>query len=70
MATYQLSNRNTHGQDQSVVHEGKQRMVELLRREFVVDAPRDVAWEWLSRVESWPSWAKHIKAARLSPDGP
>jgi hypothetical protein len=45
-------------------------MVELVRREFVVDAPRHVAWERLARVESWHSWAKHIKTARLSPNGP
>jgi hypothetical protein len=37
-------------------------MIELVRRDFVVDVPLQVAWNRLSLVEDWPSWAKHIKA--------
>jgi hypothetical protein len=40
------------------------RMIELVRRDFVVDVPLQDAWNRLSLVEDWPSWAKHIKAVR------
>jgi hypothetical protein len=42
---------------------------ELIRREFTVDVPIDQAWEHLAAVESWPSWAKHIKRVTLRPPG-
>jgi carbon monoxide dehydrogenase subunit G len=45
-------------------------MIELVRRDFVVDVPLQDAWNRLSLVEDWPSWAKHIKAVRLKPAGP
>jgi uncharacterized membrane protein len=45
-------------------------MIELVRRDFVVDVPLQEAWNRLSLVEDWPSWAKHIKAVRLKPAGP
>ena len=45
-------------------------MIELVRREFVVDVSLADAWDRLSRVEDWPSWAKHIKGVRLRPAGP
>src|SRR5262249_15448181 len=45
-------------------------MRELVRREFTVDAPLQNAWDHLANVESWPSWAKHIKRVSLSPPGP
>jgi hypothetical protein len=45
-------------------------MRELVRREFVVDLPPQAAWERLTQVEEWPSWAKHIKSVRLRPPGP
>jgi hypothetical protein len=44
-------------------------MKTLLQRAFVVDAPRSVAWDHLSRVEAWPSWARHIRRVRLDPPG-
>jgi uncharacterized membrane protein len=44
-------------------------MIELVRRDFVVDVPLEDAWDRLSLVEDWPSWAKHIKAVRLTPAG-
>ncbi len=33
-----------------------------IRREFVVDAPLERAWQHLARVEAWPSWAAGLKA--------
>ena len=45
-------------------------MRELVRREFTVDAPLQEAWDHLANVESWPSWAKHIKRVSLHPLGP
>ena len=38
-----------------------------IRREFVVDAPLERAWQHLARVEAWPSWAKHIKGVTVEP---
>ena len=45
-------------------------MIELLVREFEVDVPLERAWDYLARVENWPSWAKHIKRVTLEPPGP
>jgi len=45
-------------------------MRELVRREFTVDVSLQEAWERLSKVETWPSWAKHIKHVTLHPPGP
>ena len=45
-------------------------MRELVRREFMVDVPLQEAWNRLAKVESWPSWAKHIKHVTLQPSGP
>ena len=45
-------------------------MRELVRREFTVDAPLEQAWDHLANVESWTSWAKHIKHVTLQPPGP
>ena len=45
-------------------------MLTLVRREFIVDVPLDVAWDHLARVEHWPNWAKHIKRVVLTPPGP
>ena len=42
---------------------------ELVRREFTIDLPLDRAWDYLARVERWPSWAKHIKRVALDPHG-
>ncbi len=44
-------------------------MIELLRREFTVNVPLEVAWQHLARVEQWPSWAKHIKRVEAIPPG-
>lgn len=37
---------------------------------FIVRAPLDVAWNHVAEVESWPTWAKHIRSAKLIPPGP
>lgn len=42
-------------------------MITLLRREFTVDMPLEKAWQHLTRVEQWPSWAKHIKRVEVQP---
>jgi len=46
------------------------KLVRLLERRFVVQAPLEAVWEHLERVESWPSWARHIKRVELTPPGP
>ncbi len=40
-----------------------------IRREFIVDAPLERAWQHLARVEAWPSWAAHIKSVTVEPPG-
>ena len=44
-------------------------MIELVARTFDVDGPIEEAWAHLARVESWPSWARHIKSVSLTPPG-
>ena len=44
-------------------------MFTLVRREFVVKAPLHQVWEHLSRVASWPTWARHIRRVVVSPPG-
>ena len=44
-------------------------MVQLIRREFVINIARPSAWAHLARVERWPSWAQHIKKVDLDPPG-
>ncbi len=44
-------------------------MITLIRREFVVAASLQSAWEHLARVEDWPNWAGHIKRIDLDPPG-
>ena len=41
----------------------------VINQVFVVDAPLEVAWRHLSRVERWPSWARHIRKIELEPAG-
>jgi hypothetical protein len=43
---------------------------ELVRREVTDDVPLQRAWDHLADVESWTSWAKHIKRVTLEPPGP
>jgi len=44
-------------------------MINLIRREFIVEAPLTAAWQHLAQVEKWPSWARHIKHLKLIPAG-
>jgi len=44
-------------------------MITLLRREFTVNLSLKQAWQYLARVEEWPSWAKHIKRVKVRPSG-
>jgi hypothetical protein len=41
----------------------------LIRREFIVNVPLEIAWRHLARVEQWPRWAKHIKRVEVIPPG-
>jgi hypothetical protein len=41
----------------------------LIQRESVVDVPPERASDHLARVESWPTWAKHITSVTLEPPG-
>ena len=45
-------------------------MLILLRREFKVELPVKDAWQHLSNVEKWPTWAKHIKQVKLRAGSP
>ncbi len=42
----------------------------LLRRTLETGATPGAAWAHLARVTDWPSWARHMKSARLDPPGP
>ena len=44
-------------------------MIELVRRTFEVDAPLDDVWANLVQLESWPAWAKHVRAIAVTPAG-
>jgi hypothetical protein len=44
-------------------------MIELLRREFIVQLPLKKAWQHLARLEQWPSWARHIRQIKVEPPG-
>jgi len=44
-------------------------VVQLLQREFVVQATIEEAWRHLANVEDWTSWAHHIRAVQLQPKG-
>lgn len=38
-------------------------------RSFAVEAPVNIVWDHLIKIERWPSWAPHIKRVQLSPPG-
>ena len=48
---------------------GRGEAVTLINRDFVVDAPLRLAWQHLSEVERWPSWASHIRRVEFDPEG-
>jgi hypothetical protein len=41
----------------------------VVERSFMVEAPVNVAWDHLTKLEQWPSWAPHIKRVELTPPG-
>ena len=45
-------------------------MVMLIRRQFLVEARLQEAWNRLAQVERWPSWAGHIRRIEVVPRGP
>lgn len=45
-------------------------MKRVVDKSFVVRAPLEVAWNHITEVEKWPSWAKHILSVVKSPPGP
>jgi hypothetical protein len=45
-------------------------MIHLLERRFSAKVPIEAAWTHLEKVQSWPSWAKHIRRIELTPSGP
>ncbi len=44
-------------------------MIRLIDREFVVHVDLQHAWNHLANVESWPTWATHIKRIVMEPAG-
>jgi hypothetical protein len=44
-------------------------MIRVVERRFRVRVPVEVAWAHLARVESWPSWARHISRVVIEPAG-
>ena len=42
----------------------------VIHRTFMVEVPLNVAWDHLANIESWPSWAQHIKRVEIAPAGP
>lgn len=41
----------------------------LINRQFIVNVSLERAWQHLSQVQQWPSWARHIRQIELRPDG-
>ena len=41
----------------------------LIHRSFEVAASRSLVWDRLARPASWPSWARHIRAVDMDPEG-
>jgi len=44
-------------------------MLKLLERTFQVDSSKADAWAHLADVESWPTWARHIRKLEITPPG-
>jgi len=45
-------------------------MRRIVDRTFEVRARLETAWKVLADLESWPSWAPHIRSVEKSPPGP
>jgi hypothetical protein len=44
-------------------------MLNVSRRSFIVNAPRADAWEHVTRLAEWPSWAGQVRSVDIDPDG-
>ena len=44
-------------------------MITLIDREFSVNASQENAWQYLARLDLWPTWAHHIKRIEIRPKG-
>lgn len=44
-------------------------MVTLIDREFIVNASLERAWQYLARLDQWPTWARHIRLIETRPKG-
>ena len=42
-------------------------IVTLIDREFTVNVSREGAWDYLARLDLWPTWAPHIKHIAARP---
>ena len=42
-------------------------MVTLIDREFTVNVSQEKAWNYLARLDLWPTWAPHIKNIVMHP---
>jgi hypothetical protein len=44
-------------------------LVTLIDREFIVNASLERAWQYLVRLDQWPTWAHHIRLIETRPKG-
>ena len=44
-------------------------LVTLIDREFIVNASLESAWQYLLRLDQWPTWAHHIRLIETRPRG-
>lgn len=44
-------------------------MITLIDREFIVNVSSERAWQHLTRLDQWPTWASHIKRIEVQPPG-
>jgi Polyketide cyclase / dehydrase and lipid transport len=44
-------------------------MLTLIDRQFIVNVSVDKAWQYLARLDLWPTWAHHIKRIEVDPPG-
>jgi hypothetical protein len=42
-------------------------MLTLIERDFIVNVPLEKAWQHLTHVDQWPTWAQHIKHIEINP---
>jgi uncharacterized membrane protein len=44
-------------------------MLNVRRSAFIVNAPRAAAWEHVTQLAAWPTWASQVRAVDVEPDG-